>query len=79
MKRGSSSIAPMKSAMPAPVIRIPWSRVWMAARRVTARIAMAGRIAPQSPSRKPMIVVERMAMTRRTMPEEARMAVSLGE
>jgi hypothetical protein len=37
-------------------------------------MANAGRTAPHSPSRKPMVVIERMAMTRSTMPEEAKMA-----
>jgi hypothetical protein len=36
------------------------------------------RTTPQGPSRKPMIVVERIAMTSSTMPEEAKMAVFRG-
>ena len=72
--RGISSIATMNNTMPVAVMRSPCSRVWVAARRVTARMAVAGMTAPKKPMRRPMIVIERMAMISNTRAEEAKMA-----
>ena len=53
---GSSSIAPINSARPTAVIRIPWSRGCVAASRVTLRMAAAGTTVPRMPSQAPISV-----------------------